>query len=187
MSVNQAQATKVVTGLVRLSYVHVFEPHAVDPSQDPKYSVCLLIPKSDTTTLQKIKTAINAAKEAGKAKWGGVIPQNLKVPVRDGDTERPDQEEYHGCFFINANSKNPPGVVDAQLNRLMDSQELYSGCYGKVSINFFPYATAGNRGIGCGLNNIQKIKDGEFLGGRSRPEDDFSIEGEAAGAEDFPW
>lgn len=165
--------TKVVTGKVRFSYAHIFQPHAVDERQEPKYSVCLLIPKSDTVTLRKIKAAVDAAKTAGASKWGGKIPPNLKLPLRDGDVDRPDQPEYAGCYFLNANAKTKPGVVDAQLNAILDSTEVYSGCYGRASVNFFAYDTAGNRGVGCGLNNLQKLADGDFLGGRSRPEDDF--------------
>lgn len=165
--------TKVVTGKVRFSYVRVFEPWAGDDGQEPKYSVCVLIPKSDKETLRKIKAAIEAAKTAGASKWGGKIPPNLKTPLRDGDEERPDQEEFRGCYFLNANSRTKPGVVDAQLNPILDSTELYSGCYGRVSVNFYAFNTAGNKGIACGLNNLQKLADGDYLGGRSRPEDDF--------------
>jgi len=167
--------TKVITGKVRFSYVHVFEPHAVEPGQDPKFSVCLLIPKSDTATVSKIKAAIEAAKTAGLSKWGGKVPPNLKLPLRDGDTERDTTErpEYAGHYFVNANSKTRPGIVDANLLEILDPGELYSGCYGRASINFYAFNTAGNRGIACGLNNLQKLSDGEFLGGRSRPEDDF--------------
>lgn len=165
--------TKVITGKVRFSYVHVFQPHAVDEGQEPKYSVCLIIPKNDKKTLKAIKNAVEAAKEAGKSKWGGKIPPNLKTPLRDGDEERPDQEEFAGAYFLNANSKTKPGVVDANVQPIMDSTEVYSGCYGRASINFYAYNTAGNKGIACGLNNLQKLEDGDYLGGRSRPEDDF--------------
>lgn len=170
---NKNQATKVITGEVRFSYLHVFEPHAVDESQPKKYSVSLLIPKDDKETLAKIKKAINAAVEDGLSKWGGKKPANLKMPLRDGDKERPDQEEYQGHYFINANSTFKPGIVDAQLNPILDSTELYSGCYGKASINFYAYNVSGNKGIAAGLNNLQKLRDGESLGGRSRAEDDF--------------
>lgn len=165
--------TKVVTGKVRLSYAHLFKPVAITEGQEPKYSVCLLIPKSDKKTLGKIKKAIEAAKKQGMNLWGGKIPANLKMPLRDGDEERPDQPEYAGHYFVNANSKMKPGIVDRQLNEIIDSTEVYSGCYARASINFFPYNQAGNKGIACGLNNIQKLEDGDYLGGRSRPEDDF--------------
>lgn len=165
--------TKVITGKVRLSYAHLFKPVAIDDGQEPKYSVCLLIPKSDKQTLKKIKAAVEAAKQAGASKWGGKIPNNLKMPLRDGDEERPDQEEYAGHYFLNANSKQAPGIVDKSLQPIMDSTEVYSGCYARASINFFAFNTAGNKGIACGLNNIQKLEDGDYLGGRSRAEDDF--------------
>lgn len=178
--------TKVVTGEVRFSYVHVFEPYSVDPAQEARYSAALLIPKDDTETLNKIKAAIEAAKVAGAATWGGKVPPNLKMPIRDGDTDRPDQPEYAGHYFINARSKTKPGVVDAQLNPIIDSEEFYSGCYGRASINFYGYNVSGNRGIAAGLNNIQKLRDGDYLGGRSRPEDDFdAVETADSGMDDF--
>ncbi|MFS1519648.1 DUF2815 family protein [Bacillus sp. SCS-151] len=176
--------TKVITGKVRLSYVHIFQPHAME-GQEEKYSVSILIPKSDKATLKKIKAATDAAKQAGSAKWGGKIPGNLKTPLRDGDEERPDQEEYAGHYFLNASSKTAPGVVDAQLNQIMDSQEVYSGCYGRASLNFYAYNTAGNKGIACGLNNVQKLADGDYLGGRSRAEDDFDAVDTGDDEDDF--
>ena len=170
--------TKVVTGKVRFSYVHVFEPHAVEEGQEPKYSVSILIPKSDKQTLSKIEKAIEAAKQQGLSLWGGKIPPNLKLPLRDGDEDRPDDPAYRGHYFINATSKMKPGVVDANLNPIIDSTEFYSGCYGRASINFYPFNKAGNKGIAAGLNNLQKLADGDFLGGRSRPEDDFEPVGD---------
>src|SRR5690625_664172 len=100
MSTNKNQATKVVTGEVRFSYLHVFEPHAIEEGQDKKYSVSLLIPKTDKKTLNAIKKAIEAAKVAGAPKWGGKVPPNLKMPLRDGDVDRPDQPEYAGHYFV---------------------------------------------------------------------------------------
>lgn len=171
---NKNNETKVITGKVRFAYLHVFEPHAVDESQDKKYSVTLLIPKSDKKTISAMKQAIKKAIEQGvKEKWGGKKPANLQMPLRDGDEERPDQPEFHGHYFVNAKSTYKPGVVDAQLNEIIDSTELYSGCYGKASVNFYAYNVSGNKGIACGLNNIQKLHDGETLGGRARPEDEF--------------
>lgn len=180
--------TKVITGKVRLSYAHLFKPVAISDGQEPKYSVCLLIPKSDKVTLKKIKSAVEAAKQTGTSLWGGKVPANLKLPIRDGDEERPDQPEYAGHYFINANSKLKPGIVDKDLNEILDSTEVYSGCYARASINFFAYNHAGNRGIGCGLNNLQKIADGDYLGGRSRAEDDFDVfEGGEEGYEDLEF
>lgn len=171
--------TKVVTGKARLSYVNVFKPRASRPGQDAKYSVCVLIPKSDKATIDKVKAAIKAAAEAGVGVLGGKIPPNLKSPLRDGDTER-DSAEYKGHFFINANSKQQPNVVDAQVQAILDPNEVYSGCYGRVSLNFYAYNQEGNKGIGAGLQNVQKLADGEPLSGRSRAEDDFT-----AADEDF--
>lgn len=167
-------STKVVTGKVRFSYAHLFQPWAGQEGQEPKYSVCLLIPKKDKKTLAKIAEAIDEAAQDGiSSKWGGKKPKNLHFPLRDGDEER-EGAEYEGMMFLNASSKQRPCVVDKDLNEILDPEEVYSGCWGRVSINFFAYDAAGNRGIGAGLNNVQKLSDGERLGGgRTSAEDDF--------------
>ena len=172
-------ATKVVTGKVRLSYAHVWEPASINDSK-PKYSVSLIIPKSDKETIKKINAAVDAAIEEGIAKFGGKKPNRaaLKLPLRDGDTERED-EAYKNSFFVNANSTTAPQIVDRAVNPILDREEVYSGCYARVSVNFYAYNTNGNRGIACGLGNIQKVADGEPLGGRSNAKDDFgSLEDE---------
>jgi len=168
--------SKLVTGVVRLSYANIWAPKSINGG-DEKYSVCLLIPKSDTKTVNGIKKAIEEAKVEGSAKFGGKIPPALKTPLRDGDEERPDDEAYAGHYFINANSKDRPQIVDARVQPILDQSEVYSGCYAKVSVAFYAFNTNGNKGIACGLGNIQKIKDGESLGGKSRAEDDFAVEG----------
>jgi hypothetical protein len=169
-----AQSTKVITGRVRFSYLHIWEPSAVEEGQEKKYSASLIIPKSDKVTINKIKAAINAAKEEGKAKFGGKVPASLKLPLRDGDVERPDDEAYKDSYFINANAKQKPGIVDKDVNPIMDKDEVYSGCFGRASITFYAFNTSGNKGIAASLNNIQKLKDGDPLGGRSKAEDDFA-------------
>lgn len=174
MANNNKDATKVVTGKVRLSYVHVFQPTSVGDDGNEKYSVSIIIPKSDKELIRKINAAIEAAVEAGKnSKFGGKVPANLKKPLRDGDTDREDDEAYQNAYFINATSSIKPGVVDTNLNPILNTEEVYSGCYGRVSINFYAFNTNGNKGIAAGLNNIQKLEDGEFLGGRTSPESDF--------------
>lgn len=176
MSNEKPQTNKVVTGKVRLSYAHLFTPKANEDGKDPKYSVSILIPKSDTETLRKIKAAVEAVKKdpASVQKWGGKLPPNLKTPLRDGDVEKPDHPEYAGHYFFNASSKQKPGIVDRNLQPILDQTEVYSGCYARVSVNFFAYNTSGNKGIGAGLNHVQKWADGEPLSGRSRAEDDFA-------------
>lgn len=167
--------TRVVTGEVRLSYAHLFESQSIQGSK-PKYSVSLIIPKSDRETISKIERAIDAAIEAGIGKFGGKRPSKaaLKLPLRDGDTER-DDEAYAGCLFVNANSTLPPEVVDQDLNPVLSPAEVYSGCYARVSLNFYAFNTNGNRGIACGLGNVQKLRDGEPLGGgRTSAADDFA-------------
>lgn len=168
-------STKVVTGKARFSYLNVFEAKAIGDSTDLKFSVSILIPKSDKVTLKKIEEAIEAAIAAGKSsKFEGKIPGNLKKPLRDGDEERGDDPAYAGHFFLNANAKTKPGLVDADRNPIMDKADLYSGCYGRASVTFYAFNTKGNKGIACGLNHLQKIADGEHLDGRTNPEDDFS-------------
>lgn len=166
-------ANKVITGVVRFSYLNVFKSRSFREGQDAKYSVCLLIPKSDKATIKKIQKAIDDAIEEGIAsKWGGKKPASLKLPLRDG-AER-EAEEYEGMVFLNANSNMKPGIVDKDLNEILDPDEVYSGCYGRASINFYPFNSNGNKGVGVGLNNIQKLKDGEPLGGaRASAESDF--------------
>lgn len=167
-------ATKVITGLVRFSYVHVFEPSAINDSTEKKYSVALLIPKKDKKQKLILDKAVEAAKIAGKAdKFGGKIPAALKLPIRDGDAERDEHPEYAGHWFINATSKTKPGIVDENTQAIIDPEEFYSGCYGRASVNFYAFNNSGNKGIACGLNNVQKLRDGERLSGRASAEDDF--------------
>lgn len=170
---NEVESTKVITGKVRFSYANVWEPKSINGG-DAKYSVSLIIPKSDKKTIKNINNAIEAAKKAGVSKFGGKIPANLKLPLRDGDTEREDDENYADSFFVNANCVTKPGIVDKAGNPIIDSTEFYSGCYGYASITFYAFNSSGNKGIACGLNNLMKLEDGEPLGGRSRAEDDFA-------------
>ena len=165
--------SKVVTGKVRLSYANIWAPKSINGG-DEKYSVSLLIPKTDKKTIDAIRKAIEDAKQEGVGKFGGKIPPALKIPLRDGDEERPDDEAYEGHYFVNANSKDKPQIVDKQVNPILDQSEVYSGCYAKVSITFYAFNTNGNKGIACGLGNIQKIQDGDPLGGKTRAEDDFA-------------
>ncbi len=168
------QSTKVVTGVVRASYLHIWEPSAVNDGDVKKYSASLIIPKSDKSTIAKIEAAVKAAAEQGKAKWGGKIPAKLKTPLRDGDEERPDDEAYANSWFLNSNAKTKPGIVDSNAQPIMNQDEVYSGCFIRASITFYPFDTNGNKGVACGLNHIMKVKDGEPLGGRSTAESDFA-------------
>jgi hypothetical protein len=164
---------KVVTGLVRFSYANVHAPRSINGG-DAKYSVSIIIPKSDKKTIKEIGDAIVNAISDGKAKFGGKIPSNLKTPLRDGDTDRAEDEAYKNAFFINANSKEKPGLVDKNVNPILEPAEFYSGCYGRASLTFYAFNTNGNRGIACSLGNLQKLQDGEALSGRSKAEDDFT-------------
>lgn len=168
--------TKVVTGKVRLSYVHVFEPHSNDPDQQAKYSCVLLIPKTDTVTIQRLRDAQQAALLAGKEKtFKGSIPKAWKDTIHDGD-EDADLErnpEYEGHVYLSVSSKQKPGIVDRAKQPIEDTTEVYSGCYARVSLNAFAFNTSGNKGVSFGLNHVQKLADGDFLGGRTRAEDDF--------------
>jgi len=182
-NVKNTNPMKVITGSdTRWSYANVWEPKSINGGA-PKYSVSLIIPKSDTKTVAKIQAAIEAAYKEGESKLKGngrSVPalSVLKTPLRDGDTERPDDEAYADSYFINANSAAAPGIVDADRQPVIDRSEVYSGVYGRASINFYAFNSNGNKGIACGLNNLQKMKDGEPLGGKSRAEDDFASEEE---------
>lgn len=171
--------TKVITGEVRLSFVNLFTPKATGDNPNPKYSCMILIPKTDKATIKAIKEAQQLALENGKSsKFGGKIPKSWKDTLRDGDEEY-DVEEYpemEGMMFMNvsANEAYPPHIVDRQVNPILDQSEVYSGCYARVSINAFPFSAQGNKGVSFGLNNVQKLRDGEPLGGvAARAEDDF--------------
>lgn len=171
--------TKVITGVnTRWSYANVWQAKSINGGT-PKFSISLIIPKSDIATVEKINEAIKAAYEEGESKLRGngkSMPalSVIKTPLRDGDTERPDDEAYKNCYFINANSVTAPGIVDADCQPIIDHSEVYSGVYGRASISFYAFNSNGNKGIACGLNNLQKIRDGEPLGGKSRAEDDFA-------------
>lgn len=163
--------TKVIMPC-RFSYAHIFEPDSINGSE-PKYSVSCIIDKNDTETIAKIKKAVETAKEEGKGKWGGKIPANLKLPLRDGDIDRPDDEAYAGSYFLNANSRQAPQVVDNRVQPILDQSEVYSGCYGRVSVTFYAYNSNGNKGVAAGLGNVQKLRDGEPLGSRVNAADEF--------------
>lgn len=156
---------RVVTNEVRLSYANVWEPKSVN-GNEPRYSVSIIIPKSDTETIELINQAIDNAITDGVPKFGGKKPnkKTIKLPLRDGDTERED-EAYADSYFVNCNSKTAPQIVGLDRLPITDETEVYSGCFARVSINFYAFNTNGNKGIAVGLGNIQKTKDGEPLGG----------------------
>ena len=165
-------ATKVVIPC-RISFANIWEPKAINGG-DEKYSVSCLIPKSDKKTLARIQKAVEAAKEDGKTrKWSGKIPPNLKLPLRDGDIDRPDDENYEDCYFLNASSKDAPQVVDRKVNPVLDPMMVYSGCDCNVSVNFYAFNANGNRGVAAGLGNIQFVRDGERLSGKASADADF--------------
>ena len=166
--------TKVVTGEVRLSYVNLWEPKASLGGGKEKYSASIIIPKSDTKTLEDINMAIDAAIEEGIGKFGGKKPnpKTIKLPLRDGDEER-DDEAYKNSYFLNANSITQPQIVDRRVQPIIETSEIYSGIYARVSLNFYAFNTNGNKGVAVGLGNVQKLRDGEPLGGRTNAADDF--------------
>jgi len=166
--------TKVITGKVRFSYANVWEPRALNQNDEPKYGVVLLIPKTDTATVSAINAAVNAAFEMGVTKkFEGKRPPVWKNPLRDGDVEKPDDEDYKGCYFVTANSQTRPGIVDANVQDIISQDEFYSGCYGRASINMFAYNSNGNKGVAVGLNNLQKLEEGVRLAGGSTAAEDF--------------
>lgn len=177
---------KVITGPeTRWSFVNVWEAKSINGSK-PKYGASFIIPKDDTKTIERIKAAIEAAYEEGQGKLKGnskSVPPlaALKTPLRDGDVERPDDPAYANAYFVNANSVTPPGIVDADCNPVINRSDVYSGVYGRASITFYAFNNNGNKGIACGLNNLQLLRPGEPLGGRASAESDFAM----AEEEDF--
>ena len=182
---NNNQATKVIIPC-RISFANIWEPKSINGSEE-KYSVSCIIPKSDKKTLARIHKAIEAAKEIGiSKKWGGKFPPNLKLPLRDGDIDRPDDEAYADAMFLNANSKDAPQIVDRKVQPIIDPMECGSGDYCNVSVNFYAYNANGNRGVAASLGNLQKIKDGERLAGRTSAASDFTeVEGDEDGESIF--
>lgn len=176
---------------VRFSYTNVFQPKPPfgNPTGEPKFSTNILIPKgtqAEALTNQSIEAAIA---EGVTTKWGGVKPQSLAICVHDGDGPRPSDgtpygPECKGCWVITATSKvtQPPFVVDAQVQPIIDPTQVYSGMWGNVSVSFFAYNNAGKRGIGCGLNGLQKVRDDEPLGNRVTAQDAFQAVGTAPAA-----
>ena len=186
---NVVNPTKIITGVCRLSYANIWQAKSINGGT-PKFSTSVLIPKSDTVTVARVEKAIQAAYEEGEGKLKGngksVPPLTaLKTPMRDGDLERPDDPAYEGHWFVNANSNTAPGVVDINRQPIIDTSEIYSGVYARVSLSFYAFNSNGNKGIACGLQNIQKVRDGESLGGRAKAEDDFDDEFATADEEEF--
>ena len=180
-NVKMSNPMKVITGPdTRWSYANVWEPKSINGGA-PKYSVSLIIPKSDTKTVAKVNAAIEAAYHEGESKLKGngkSVPalSAIKTPLRDGDLERPDDVAYANAYFINANATSAPGIVDADLNPIMTRSEVYSGVYGRASITVYAFNSSGNKGIACGLNNLQKVRDGQPLGGKTSAKSDFATD-----------
>ena len=157
---------------MRFSYVNVFAPRRNPDGTPGKYSVCVIIPKSDKDAYRIFEEAYKNAATLGKSnKWNGRIPSKVSLPLHDGDEERPDDAAFKDCWYFNCSSTNKPGVRVREAGMVIEAMgedELYSGCYGAVTVNLFPYSSNGNVGVGVGLNNIIKTEDGEKLsGGRS--------------------
>ena len=172
--------TKVLTGEVRLSYCNLTTPRASQQGGEPKYSVTMLIPKSDTATKADIDASILAAvNEAVSKRWGGVRPPMIKDILHDGDGVRPSGLPYgpecKGHWVLTASTKNPPQVVGIDNIRTeLAPTDIYSGMYARVTVNFYGYSNAGNKGIACGLGNVLKTRDGEPLSGGASAEADFA-------------
>lgn len=158
----------------RLAYLHCWYPYSINDNEK-KYSVCCIIPKSDSKLIAEINQAVEVAKREYMRKWGGKIPEDLKLPLRDGDIERSEDEAFKDCYFFNANSAHKPQVVDNKVVPIVDESKVYSGCYGRVSVTFYGYNVDGNSGIAAYLGNIQKLKDGEILDGRVDAIEEFEV------------
>lgn len=187
---------------VRLSYCNLFQakpPHN-NPNGKPKFSCTILVPKTNTQAKAAIDAAIAQAIDAGVSKtWGGVRPPQPNVCVHDGDGVRPSDGSPYGeeckgmwVFTASANEDRPPFVVDGMVQKIIDPTQVYSGMWANVNINFFPYNSAGKKGIGCGLNGVQKVRDDVALTGQVTAEEAFSAIGNAGstpagGAWTAPW
>lgn len=184
----QNDPVKVLTGEVRLSYVHLVEPRVKKPGDEPKYSVTLLIPKTDYATKADIDASIQAAAQDALSRvWNGAAPPTINVPIYDGDGVRPSGEpfgdECKGHWVMSASTINKPQVVGVQnIAQELPPREIYSGMYARVTIRFFGYSNSGNKGIGCGLGNVMKTRDGDSLSGSTSAASDFAGVGQVAGA-----
>lgn len=178
----------LTTGKVRLSFCHVWEPYASQSGGEAKYSTTILIPKSDVATLNAIYAEMETVKQSGVSSvWGGTLPPIVKIPLYDGDGVRPSSgepfgSECRGHMVITASSKTQPQIVDLNIQPVLNRADVYSGCYARVNINFFAYSQSGNKGIGCGLNCIQKVEDGEPLAGGVSAQEAFGGSNSYTGA-----
>lgn len=169
----------ITTGKVRASYVSVFQPKVPQGGGEPKYSVTLLIPKNDVATINSIYAEIEKAKQEGAQRvFGGNVPPGCRIPLHDGDGVKPSSgepfgEECRGHLVMTASAKLQPSIVGLDMQNIINPADVYSGCYIRANISFFAYSTNGNKGIGCGLNAIQKIEDGEPLTARVSAEEAF--------------
>ena len=187
MSTTKSFAPTKVVIPCRISFANIWEPKSINGSEE-KYSVSCLVRKTDKATLDRLQKAIDAAMADGKTrKWGGKVPPNLKLPLRDGDIDRPDDDNYKGVMFLNATSKDAPQIVDRRKNPIIDPMQVYSGCYCNVSLNFYAFNANGNRGVAAGLGNIQFVNDGERLSGRASADADFDDLGDGDFAEDMDF
>ena len=170
--------TAIRLGPVRFSYVNVFQPRRNEDGTPGKYSVCVIFPKSDQEAYKIFEQAYQNACQLGKtSKWNGRIPSKVHLPLHDGGDERPDDPAFKDCWYFNCSSANKPGVRvrDAgMIVEALDEEDFYSGCYGAVTVNMFPYSNSGNVGVGIGLNNVIKLEDGERLSGGRTAEEDFA-------------
>lgn len=163
--------TKIVTPEIICSFPYLFTVS----DYTGKYGLSIPIPKENEEAIANIKACIENAAEN---KWGrkarAEIGKKIESPLRDGDTEKADDEVYRGTIFFSANSNKKPGVVDKALQPILDQDDIYPGCIVRVSVNFYAYDFKGKKGVACGLQNVMKVRDGEAIGGISKAEDDFA-------------
>jgi hypothetical protein len=184
--INVKMNTKVTTPeLVRMSYVNLDQPKTAPGATEPKFSMSVIIPKANKKTLQAISDAVKAAEAQGKEKFGTKWAAK-KFPLRDGDKER-DDEAYANSYFLNASNKQRPGMVDANVQEILDPKQIKSGDWGKVVLNFYPFSVQGNSGIGVSLNHVQLCRKGEALGNVSYAEDEFETFEDEVGEGTEDW
>lgn len=170
--------TKLTTGLVRFAFLKIWEPE-VDKDDPGKkfYKACLMIPKKDKATIKKIEEATMAA---ATAKWGSKVPKNIKKPLKDGDEDQDLDKypEFEGFMYLNCKCKRQPGIIDAKREEILDEEEVYSGAWGKASIDTYVFDRADGKGVAVWLNALQKLKDDERLSGGGWSVDEFEDEDE---------
>jgi len=170
---------RIMTPAFRVAFPEVFVPGGMDPAK-PKYSITMLFDKTeDISELKRI------AQAAAVEKWGDKVPAGIRKPFRDGDETA--WAGFPGNTFVKAATKFQPGLVDANVQPIIDQTEFYAGCWARATVSAYAYDVSGNKGVAFNLHNIQKLKDDEPFIGVISAEQDFADAKSSVTASDEDW